>query len=38
MGSIAMLALALFDGRAPLVAALLFIPVNLDLRLRGPPG
>ena len=37
-GCCALLAYAAADGRSPFVMALLFVPVNLGLGLRGPPG
>jgi MFS transporter, DHA1 family, multidrug resistance protein len=37
-GCLALLLYALAGGREPLVVALLFVPVNLGLGLRGPPG
>ena len=37
-GCCALLVYAAADGRSPFVMALLFVPVNLGLGLRGPPG
>lgn len=37
-GACAMLAYALAGGNAPFAMALLFVPINLGLGLRGPPG
>lgn len=37
-GACAILAYALAGGNAPLAMALLFVPINLGLGLRGPPG
>ncbi|HYE39740.1 MAG TPA: MFS transporter [Ramlibacter sp.] len=37
-GCCALLAYAAANGRSPLGMALLFVPVNLGLGLRGPPG
>ena len=37
-GALAILAWALAGGGRPLVLAILFVPVNLGLGLRGPPG
>lgn len=38
LGALGLLAYALAGGREPLVLALLFIPVNMGLGFRGPPG
>jgi dipeptide/tripeptide permease len=37
-GSLALVAYGLADGRSALAVALLFIPLNTGLGLRGPPG
>lgn len=38
LGALALLAYALAGGSDPLWLALLFVPINLGLGLRGPPG
>jgi MFS family permease len=38
LGALALLAYALAGGSSPLAMALLFVPVNMGLGLRGPPG
>lgn len=38
LSSVCLLVYALADGRDPLMVALLFLPMNLGLGVRGPPG